>query len=83
LSLFVVLLIVLTFLIRYYKNEWKILFIGIVLSLFFEIGGDLIYKAQFWENASFFGIPLWLPLLWGYGFIIIRRVGNFIIIQKS
>ena len=74
----IMLLIGLSFAIRYYHNEWKVLLFGIVLGFVFEIGGDLIYKAQYWENASLFGIPIWLPLMWGYGFIFIRRIGNIL-----
>ena len=74
-----VLLIGLSFAIKYYANEWKLLLAGIILGFVFEIGGDLIYKAQYWNNASLFGIPFWLPLMWGYGFIFIRRIGNILV----
>ena len=75
----VLVLIVLTFLIRYDANEWKVLLTGICLGILFEIAGDAVYKVQFWENGSFFGIPLWLPFMWGYGFICIRRIGNILV----
>lgn len=78
-SLGVVLLIGMTLLIHYEKNEWKVIILGIIIGLAFEIGGDLIYKAQYWKNGSFFGIPYWLPIMWGYGFLLIRRIGNKII----
>lgn len=65
--------------IEYEQHEWKVFLIGVIIGIIAEIGGDLVYKLQYWENGSFFGIPLWLPLLWGYGFIFIRRVGNQII----
>jgi len=57
-TLGVIILIGLSFSIKYYKNEWKVLLFGIVLGFIFEIGSDLVYKAQYWENASLFGIPL-------------------------
>ena len=68
-----------SFSIRYYAGEWKVLILGMLLGFTFEILGDLIYKAQYWENASLLGIPLWLPLMWGYGFIFIRRIGNMLV----
>jgi len=78
-TLWVIILIVLTFYIKYYKNEWKVFLFGTITGFLFEIGGDLIYKAQYWENASLLGIPVWLPLMWGYGFIFIRRIGNLLV----
>jgi general stress protein CsbA len=79
----IIFLITLSFMIKYYKKEWKVLVFGVILGIIFELGGDLIYKAQYWENASFFGIPIWLPLMWGYGFIFIRRIGNFLVKNKK
>jgi len=78
-TLGIILMIGLSFFIEYNKNEWKVFLFGIVLGFLFEIGGDLIYKAQYWENASLFGIPIWLPLMWGYGFVFIRRIGNILV----
>ena len=77
-TLGIVVLITISFLIKYYKNEWRVLLFGIILGFLFEIAGDLVYQAQYWENASLFGIPVWLPLMWGYGFIFIRRIGNIL-----
>jgi len=80
-SLGVILLIGITLLIHYEKNEWKVILLGIILGIAFELGGDLIYKAQYWDQGSFLGIPYWLPIMWGYGFLLIRRIGNKIIKQ--
>lgn len=79
----ILVLLTATFAIKYYSDEWKVLLLGIILGFTFEIAGDLIYQAQFWENASLFGIPIWLPLMWGYGFIFIRRIGNILTKTKS
>ena len=68
-----------TFWISYEKNEYRVFLLGLILGLVMEIGGDAIYKMQYWDNGSLFGIPIWLPFLWAYGFIIIRRIGNIII----
>jgi len=76
---FILFLAFIAFKIKYHKNEIKLFTIGIFLGIIMEIGGDLIFKMQYWDNASFFGIPIWLPLLWGYAFVFIRRIGNHIV----
>jgi len=78
-ALGVLVLLLITFKIRYYKNEYKIFIFGIIIGFIFEVSGDYIYKLQYWESASLFGVPVWLPLLWGYGFIFIRRIGNILL----
>jgi len=74
-----ILMTAITFWMSYEKEEYKVFLLGLILGLIMEVGGDAIYKMQYWETGSLFGIPLWLPLLWAYGFIIIRRIGNLII----
>lgn len=81
-TLGIVVLICLSFAIKYTKNEWKVVVLGAVLGFLFEMAGDYIYQAQYWENASLFGIPVWLPLMWGYGFIFIRRIGNILVKKR-
>jgi hypothetical protein len=75
--------IVITFSIKNYENEWLLLVVGIIVGALFEIGGDWVYKLQYWEMNSFFGLPYWLPLLWGLGFIVIHRIGSMIVIAKK
>ncbi len=77
------LLIFYSFFIDYVSNEWILFVVGIVLSIISEIGGDLLFKLQSWSSGSFFGIPFWLPLLWAYAFIFIRRIGNGIVKFKG
>lgn len=72
-----------TILINYRRNEWILLITGIILGLIIEIGGDMVFKAQFWSHGSLFGIPIWLPIAWGYAFIHIRRIGNSIVNGKD
>jgi len=70
--------IISTFLISYRKNEIYLFLFGAVVGVIFElIGNNLL--GQSWSQSSLLGIPIWLPLSWGYGFIIIRRIGNVII----
>jgi hypothetical protein len=71
--------IIITFSIKHYHREWILLIAGVVIGTLFEIGGDLLYKMQQWSSGSFFGIPYWLPLLFGFGFVLIYRIGSVIV----
>ncbi len=60
-------------------GEFHLFLFGVLLSLIIELGLGLVARSQHWEHASLFGIPYWLPLMWGYGFVVMRRVGNQIV----
>lgn len=57
--------------------------IGVITSLIVEVGLGFILRTQHWENASFFGIPCWLPLAWGYGFVVIHQIGDLVFVLVS
>jgi hypothetical protein len=78
----VVILTVFLFSLRYERKEWILFLIGLIAGIIAEVGGDMIAKMQYWNNGSLLGIPLWLPLLWAFGFIVIRRIGNMIVEKK-
>ena len=71
--------LLISFKMKYHKKEGLLLFTGIITGLIFEISGNFFYKLQYWSSGSIYGMPLWIPLLWGYGFILIRRIGNIIV----
>jgi hypothetical protein len=73
------LLLCATLLFREERGERYLFALGVVLALIIEVGLGLIARSQHWTNASLFGIPFWLPLIWGYAFVAIRRVGNQIV----
>ena len=79
----VVLVIIATFWLEYHKNEIWWLLIGIGVGVILEIGGDLIWKLQYWSEGSIMGLPLWLFLWWGYAFVLIRRAGNFVVKEEK
>jgi hypothetical protein len=79
----VVVVMCIAFRVRYYPREWLLFVSGSALGLIFELGGDAIYKLQSWSEGSLFGIPAWLPLFWGLGFVFIRRFGNTIVAVAS
>ena len=70
---------IVTFLSKYYKGEWILYVTGVVLGIVIELGGNQIYKLQYWIDGSFYGMPLWLPLLWGFTFILINRLGKLVV----
>ena len=52
--------------------------IGTVVGLLLEVGFRFLGYQQSWTQASLFGIPFWLPLAWGIGFVLITRVGIYV-----
>lgn len=77
LTLFIILVTVGIFLLAYHKNEWALFLVGILFGIIIEIGLRYFGYQQVWKDASFFGVPYWLPLVWGVGFVIITRLGMF------
>lgn len=53
--------------------------IGLGAGLVIEVGLGMVSRSQHWENASLLGVPYWLPLIWGYGFVVMRRIGNAVV----
>ena len=74
-----IIILIISMKIKYYKGEWKLFLSGLIIGFIFEALAGLIYRMQYWENASLLGIPIWLPIFWGYGFILIYRLGNLIV----
>ncbi len=60
-------------------GEGLLFLVGLILGLIVEVGLGLILRTQHWSKASFFGVPYWLPLIWGYGFILIHQLGDLIL----
>lgn len=57
------------------KTEFLIFAYGIVIGALVEIIGTQVSGYQSFVNPDFGGIPMWLPLAWGYGFVAMKRVG--------
>jgi hypothetical protein len=70
--------IVVTFSTDFHRGELKIFFFGLLYGIVVEIGLGSIHRQQIWLDASFFGIPTWLPIMWGLGFIYIGRFAAFV-----
>ena len=79
LTLFVLILMIITAFVSYHHNEVILFFVGLLFGIFIEVGLRMLGYQQKWKDASFFGVPYWLPLMWGFGFVIITRLGSFIL----
>lgn len=75
----ITILAAITFIISYHSNEWLLFLVGLGFGIIVEVGLRYFGYQQVWERASFFGVPYWLPIIWGFGFVIITRLGGFIL----
>ena len=63
------------FLVRKHRHEPWLFLIGMVVGVIVEIGLRVLGYQQVWDGASLYGVPLWLPIAWGVGFVLITRLG--------
>jgi len=66
-------IVVVAWLIKYEKKEYIFLlfgFFGMMISEYFFVSTGV---ENFNRNSLFGLMPVWLPLLWGYGFVVIKR----------
>ena len=73
-----ILLVIYTFSHRYQKNEIILFILGAIIGTLIEFNSS-IFLGQRWGEASLLSIPIWMPIFWGYVFVVIRRVGNIIL----
>ena len=62
----------------YHRGETIIFLIGLLYGIVVEIGLGFFHRQQVWLDASLYGVPMWLPIVWGVGFIYIGRLAVFI-----
>jgi len=73
LSLLYIIIISISLFIKYEKNEYLIFIVGFILMIIFE-SIFISTNVEVFNRNTLFGImPLWLPLLWAYSFIAIKR----------
>lgn len=63
------------FFMKTHEGEIGLFFLGMFLGFFIEYSVSGFSEHQMWEGAKFLNIPLWLPVAWGIGFVIITRLG--------
>lgn len=67
------LIILILLIIKYESGEYIYFLFGFTVITFFE-WVFVSTGAEIFQRRSLFGImPLWLPLLWAYSFIVIKR----------
>ena len=69
--------LVLTFGLIYFhkdKTEYSIFVYGIFIGIIVEVIGTQVSGYQSFTKPDFGGIPIWLPIAWGYGFVAMKRI---------
>jgi hypothetical protein len=73
LGFFDLVIIAIAFSIKRERNETVVLLSGFFIMIVFE-SLFIATGVEFFVRHSLFGImPLWLPILWAYGFVAIKR----------
>jgi len=60
---------------KFQAGDWHALAIGFLVGLAVEVIGTSVSGYQVFVNPDFWGIPIWLPIAWAYGFLAMKRVG--------
>lgn len=71
-----ILIIVVALFIKKEKNDLLLLVAGFFLMTLSEYLFVSTGVETFTRNSLFGLMPLWLPLLWGYGFVVMKRAIN-------
>ena len=73
LTLVYTVIIVVSFVIKKTKNDLLVLVFGFLIMIASEYLFVRTGVETFQRNSLFGLMPLWLPFLWGYGFVAIKR----------
>lgn len=60
------------------KVEFLIAIYGIIAGFIIEVIGTQISGYQNFTQSDFLGIPAWLLIAWGYGFVLMKRISLLI-----
>ena len=69
--------------VKYYQGDLFALIYGFVIGLLVETIGTSVSHYQSFANPDFLGIPMWLPIVWAYGFMLMKRIGVIIYDTKA
>lgn len=72
-SAYLAIILISLIIIKYSKNDIIVLLFGFVSMIFFEYIFISTGVETFQRNSLFGVMPLWLPFLWAYGFVAIKR----------
>jgi hypothetical protein len=64
------------------RIEWWIFLYGLFAGFIIEVIGTSVSGYQSFTRPEILSIPYWLIVSWGYGFVIMKRIG-FIIATGS
>lgn len=74
LTLYYIMIIILSLkIIKCTKNDFIVLLFGFVVMIIFEYFFITTGVEIFKRNSLFGLMPMWLPFLWSYGFVVIKR----------
>lgn len=71
-------IIIFLFFLKREKNEYTIFIFGFFAMIFSEYIFIKTGVEKFNRNSLLGVMPLWLPFLWGYGFVVIKRCANLL-----
>jgi len=78
LCLLYILVIIISLVKKHEKNDYLFLLFGLI-GMFFSEWIFISTGVEKFQRISLFGImPIWLPFLWAYAFLVIRRIINII-----
>ncbi|MBI3589268.1 MAG: hypothetical protein HY093_02545 [Candidatus Liptonbacteria bacterium] len=80
--IYLVLSLVVIFLGKDRKTETWIFIYGLIAGFIVETIGTEVSGYQKFTQPDLLGIPYWLVVSWGYGFVLMKRIG-FIIKNNS
>ncbi len=78
LAVFLVAVFVVLWMSRDRKTEFLTFVYGMAVGFLIETFGTRISGYQSFANPQMLGIPDWLVVAWGYGFVLMKRVGLII-----
>lgn len=60
---------------RYRHGDLFAFLYGAVLGFAIEVFETNIVHIHTFAHPDFLGMPLWMPAVWGYGFLLMKRIG--------
>lgn len=72
-AFYAVVIILMLLILKATKNDMVVFLFGCIVITFFEYIFVSTGVETFVRNSLFGVMPLWLPLLWAYGFVAIKR----------
>ncbi len=75
-TLVYIIILISLFKIRYQIQELKLFFLGVFCGIIVEGWGKILFLFSWQKFNSILPVPLYIPIAWGFAFIVMRRIGN-------